>query len=189
MEQAQALPVFPPEALYGQNVAIHFLRKIYYRRITFWETIPWFQCVNLGAIPFQAQSNKLPAPLLALDREEWSQIRWLPLDYCQVRIYLPASQGKHNLLTIQVPIDDQIVLRNPDLSMTEIHIWENQVPNFEAMNISDQPMLGCRIMAGGYRFAGDDIEEMPGGLDIIKLIKADKLPCKHVWASGASTAE
>jgi len=189
MDQGTALPTFPPDALYGQNVAIHFLRKILYRKVTGWEYIPWFQCLNLGPIPLQAQSNRIAAPLLALVDEEWSQLRWFPMDYSQVRIYLPQSQGKHILLNIQVPVDDQILLRNPDLSMTEIHVWENNVPWFEAMNISDQAMLGCRLMAGGYRFAGDDIEKLPGGQKLITEIIAGTVACKHVWASGVSAAK
>lgn len=176
---------FKEDALVGQNVAIHYLGTIYYKKVTFVEAIPWFQFLNIGAIPAQTQSAATPAPNLAVFDDEWAQYRWYPLDYAQVRLFLPASQGKWTLRNIQVGIGPEIVQRNPDLSMTEIHVWEDVVPSFTALNIADYALNGCRLMAAGYRYIGTDIEKhIP---EILPGIKAGTTACKHVWASGAAS--
>lgn len=181
------LPNFPPDALVGQNVAIHYLGSIYYRRVTFVEQIPWFQFLDIGAIALQIQSNRTQGTLLSQYDSEWGQFRWFPLDYAQVRFYLPQSQGKWTMRNIQVALDNSIILRNPDLSMTEFHVWESNTPWFEALNISDYAMTGCRLMAAGHRFVSRDIAKIKDGATIVREIESGKEPCKHVWASGASS--
>jgi hypothetical protein len=185
MESEVTIQNFPPDGMIGQNVAIHYLGTIVFKRISFVEPIPWFQCLNIGAIALQTQSARTPAPLLEMHDGEWGQFRWYPLDYAQVRLFLPASQGKWTLRNIQVGLDPQITFRNPDLSMTEFHIWEDNAPNFEALNIADYALNACRIMAGGYRYIGIDIErKLP---DVLAGIKAGTIICKHIWASGAAS--
>lgn len=176
---------FEPEALYGQNVAIHYLNIVTYRRVYYVEPIPWFQFLDIGAIPLQTQTARTAGTLLEQNEDEWAQLRWYPLDHVQVRMFLPQSQGRWIMSNIQVPLDDQIVERNPDLSMTEFHVWEGNEPWFEAMNFTDYAATACRLMAGGYRYAGENLEiKSP---QTVSLIKRGEVACKHIWASGLST--
>lgn len=185
MDSEVTIQNFPPDAMVGQNVCIHYLGASFYKKVTFREFIPWFQALNIGGIALQTQSVRTPAPNLEMYDREWGQFRWYPLDYAQVRLFLPASQGKWTLRNIQVGLDPQITFRNPDLSMTEFHVWEDNAPSFEALNIADYALNACRIMAAGYRYIGIDIErKLPKLLDDIK---SGKEPCKHVWASGAAS--
>jgi hypothetical protein len=176
---------FDPIAKMGQNVAIHYLGNINYRRITFVESIPWFQFLDIGAIALQTGTARTNAPNLAQYDDEFAQFRWYPLEDVQVRMFLPQSQGKWTMRNIQVPLDKQVVERNPDLSMTEFFVWEDNTPWFEALNYGDYAQLGCRLVAGGFRYIGVDIKTaLPAVYSaIVKGIE----PCAHVWASGASS--
>ncbi len=176
---------FEAEAKMGQNVAIHYLGNIFYRRITFVESIPWFQFLDIGAIALQTGTVRTNATNLAQYDDEWAQFRWYPFDHVQVRMFLPQSQGKWTMRNIQVPLDDQITLRNPDLSMTEFHVWEDNTPWFEALNFADYAAVGCRLIAGGYRYIGTDIQaKLP---TVYNAIVKGVEPCTHIWASGASS--
>lgn len=176
---------FDPVAKIGQNVAIHYLGNIYYRRVTFLEPIPWFQFLDIGAIALQTGTARTNGANLAQYDDEWAQFRWYPLDDVQVRMFLPQSQGKWTMRNIQVPVDNQIVFRNPDLSMTEFHVWEDNTPWFEALNYGDYAATGCRLMAGGFRYVGVDIAaKLPSVMNAI--VKGTE-PCAHIWASGAAS--
>jgi hypothetical protein len=175
------LGLMEPVALVGQNVCIMMSASNEYRKVAWWEPIPPFQCLDIGAIAAQTQSNRIPATNLQLWDDEFGQFRWYPLDPVQVRLFLPQANGRYLLRNIQVPIDDNIVEKDPCLHLTEIFVWEDKNPWFEAMNFSDYAINTSRIMAMGFRFVTDPLPE-----DVIKAIKEGKEACTYIITSGSS---
>lgn len=180
---------FEHEAEIGHNVAIHYLGGVYYKRVTAVQPIPWFQFLDIGAIALQVSSGSTQALNLAQYDGEWAQFRWYPLDYVQVRMWLPQSQGMWTMRNFQGVLDNQIVYRDPCLHLTEFHIWQDNVPWFTALNFPDYAASGCRLMAGGFRYCGVDVAEYDkkNGTTILKDILSGKEKCKHIWASGVAS--
>lgn len=168
-----------PIALVGQNVAVHYLGNIYYKRVLYLEAIPPFQFLDIGAIAAQTVSARTSGTNLQLADDEFGQFRWFPIDNVQVRLWLPQAQGKFTLKNIQAMVDNMIVQRDPCLHLTEFYVWEDNNPWFEGVNFSDYALTACRLIGEGFRFVGVDCEK-----DRIDAIKAEKEPCAHVWASG-----
>lgn len=183
-----------PVAIQNDNVALHYLQTIEWRRITFYEPIPPFQFLNIGAIAAQMVSARTQATNLRMPDDEFAQIRWWPIDPAQVRAFLPTGVARHSLLNVQSVVDEQIVDRDPDLHLTELYIWEDNNPAFEAINISDYALAACRLVGMGYRFTTELLPEKvrlaikqaidgkgPGHeVDIIG-------PCTHIWCSGRAS--
>ena len=171
-----------PVAIINQNVCLLLSAKKEYRRVTWFEPIPPFQFLDIGAMPAQTQSARTSAVNLQMGNTEFGQFRWYPLDHAQVRLYLPQASGKHLLRNLQVPVDDNVVDRDPCLHLTELYVWENQNPWFEAMNGSDYPINACRLVAFGYRFITDALTQ-----DIVRRIEQGTEPCTYLTASGSSS--
>ena len=185
-----------PVALPNYNVAIHYTNTLEYRRVTYLEPIPPFQFLNIGALAANTASNRMPAPLLQMPNDEFLQFRWWPLDHVQVRLYVPASNGRWNVLAGQGVLDDNIVYNDPCLHLTEFFVWQSNSPAFEAINISAVGIPVCRLKGFGFRYTTRKLEAATK--DILKLVAEkgeDYRPMAelqvlsavtHVWCSGRS---
>jgi hypothetical protein len=170
-----------PVALIGHNVCVKYANNNYYVKVIWFEPIPPFQALNIGAVAAATTSTRTQAPNLQMWRNEFGQFRWYPLDNAQIRLYLPNADGRASLRNMQVPVDPTIVVRDPDLHFTECFIWEDRNPAFEAINYTAQALTQCRIIAMGYRYVTQSL-----GQDVISKIQAGApgAQCTYVVASG-----
>jgi hypothetical protein len=175
------LGLIEPIALIGHNVCVKYANDAYYRRVIWFEPISPFQCVNLGAIGAATTTARVQANTLQMWRNEFGQFRWYPIDNAQIRLFLPNADGRANLRTVQVPVDPSIVTKDPCGHLTEMFVWEDRNPAFEATNYTAIALTQCRIVAYGYRFI---TEELPK--DKIQQIVTGSLQCTYVVASGFS---
>ncbi|KKK78730.1 hypothetical protein LCGC14_2840610, partial [marine sediment metagenome] len=111
--------MFDPIALQDQNVCIHYLESKFYRNVDFFESLPPFQCVDVGAVPANQVSPKTPMPLLDMPDDEFALLRWYPIDNAQIRLFLPTGVAKFMMQNIQVPVDYKTMQRDPNLVSTE----------------------------------------------------------------------
>ncbi|MBD3320584.1 MAG: hypothetical protein GF350_05745 [Chitinivibrionales bacterium] len=117
---------------------------------------------------------------LALWDGEFGQYRWYGLDNVQTTLWLPRTNGRGSLKNMQVPYDIQIPSRDPDLHLTEIFVWEDKVPWFQAQNIMDYGLDNARYIAEGYRFVTTEITD-PATLE---GIKAGNIQCVYLTCYG-----
>jgi len=177
--------MFDPVALQNQNVCIHYVQNTYYRKVDFLEGIPPHQCIDLGALVALAVSGRTNIPNLEMPDNEFGLFRWYPIDDAQVRLYHPAGIAKWQLRNLQIPVDMNILFRDPNLVSTEIAIWENNRPAMEAVNGHAFGLGAVRIIAIGYRFHTLNLESgAHANPDLVAALKAGKEPCAHVWCSG-----
>ena len=180
--------MFDPVALQNQNVAIHYVQNTYYRKVDFLEGIPPFQCIDitagagLAAITVSGRTNVVN---LDMPDNEFGLFRWYPIDDAQIRLYHPAGISKWQLRNLQIPVDMNILFRDPNLVSTEIAIWENKRPAVEAVNAHAFALGAVRLIAIGYRFHTLDLESGASAKpELVKALKSGKEPCTHVWCSG-----
>ncbi len=108
-----------------------------------------------------------------------------PIDDAQIRLYHPAGIAKFQLRNLQVPVDENILFRDPNLVSTEIAVWQNNRPAAEAINGHAFALAAVRLIALGYRFHTLDLEEGKyADSELVKALKAGAQPCTHVWCSG-----
>lgn len=177
--------MFDPVALQNQNVCIHYVQNQYYRKVDFLEALPPFQCLNIGALAATAVSPRTNVANLEMPDNEFGLFRWYPIDDAQIRLFHPAGMAKWQLRNLQVPLDMQILVRDPNLVSTEIAVWENNRPAMEAINGHAFGLGAVRIIAIGYRFHTIDLERGPhADSKLVDAIKAGTQPCTHVWCSG-----
>jgi hypothetical protein len=175
------LGLVEPVALIGQNVCVLYASDKHYRKVIWFEPIPPFECVNIGAVAANTTSARTQVANLQFWRNEFGQIRWYPIDTAQIRLFLPNADGRMNLRNVQVPVDPTIVTRDPCGHLTEMFVWEDRNPAFEAINYTGVALAACRIIAYGFRFV---TESLPGAT--IDRIKAGQEACAYVVASGFS---
>jgi hypothetical protein len=132
---------------------------VVFGQVDFLERIPWFQAIDMGAIPVQAFAAKQNVTNLDLWDGEFGQWRWYPLDDAQVSVFVPAGVSKWQLKNLTVGIDRSIILRDPSLESTEIFTWQDQRPAMQALNFSNVALTACRIMATGYRFHYNNVTD------------------------------
>jgi hypothetical protein len=174
-----------PVALQNQNVCIHYVQNAYYRKVDFLESIPPFQCINLGALAATATTAKTNVTNLEMPDNEFGLFRWWPLDDAQILLYHPSGISKWQLRNLQVPIDMNIINRDPNLVSTEIAVWEDNRPAMQATNGHATALGAVRIVAIGYRFHTVDLES--GGYKnpaLVEQLKSGLQPCTHIWCSG-----
>jgi len=178
--------MFDPVALQGHNIAIHYQQSTHYRKVAFLEGIPPFQCVNLGALAALTPSGRINIVNLEMADNEFGLWRWYPIDDAQIRLYHPAGIAKYQLRNLQVPVDMNILFRDPNLVSTEIAIWEDNRPAAEAINGHAFALGAVRLIAIGYRFHTVNLEGNGKGADpeLVNAIKMGKTPCTDVWCSG-----
>lgn len=141
-----------PIVLLDYYVQIRTYKDRFFRQVDFYESIPPFQVLNIGALPTQTVSARTNALNLDLYDEEFGQWRWFPLDNIMARIFNPAGVAKHQLKTLQIGIERSIIYRDPTLVSTEFNTWEDERPAFEAMNFSDYALGASRIVVFGFRY-------------------------------------
>jgi hypothetical protein len=146
-----------PIALRDYYVKIITYQQEFFRKVTFYEILPPFQGVNVGALGAGVQSAKTQITNLDLWDNEFGQWRWYPLDNVQVRLFLPSGVGKWQLKNLQVPLDRSILYRDPTLVTTEFFSWEDQRPSVECLNFTDYALLASRIVFTGYRFHTENV--------------------------------
>ena len=173
------LGLIEPVALIGHNVCVKYANDNHYRKVIWFEPIPPFQLVNIGAILAGAVSARIQATNIQLWRNEFAQFRWYPLDEAQIRLFIPNADGRYNLRNLQIPVDPTIVTRDPCLHLTESYVWEDRNPAFEAVNYGGVALAQCRIEAFGFRFV---TEELPR--EKIDQVKTGQLQCTYIVASG-----
>ncbi len=173
------LGLMEPVALIGHNVCVKYANDNYFVKVVWFEPIPPFQAVDLGAIAANSVSARTQATRMQLWRNEFGQYRWFPIDNAQVRLFLPNADGRANLRNLQVPVDPSIVTRDPCLHLTECFVWEDRNPAFEGINYTGVALTQCRIIAMGYRFVTKPLEA-----DKVQQIAAGNLQCTYVVASG-----
>lgn len=177
--------MFDPIALQDRNVAIHYVQAVYYRKVDFLESIPPFQCINLGALAATNRSGRTNVVNLEMADEEFGLFRWYPIDDAQISLYHPAGVAKFQLRNLQVPVDMNILFRDPNLVSTEIAVWEDNRPAMEAVNGHAFALGAVRIIAMGYRFHTVSLESgKQADPELVKAIKAGREPCTDVWCSG-----
>lgn len=171
--------MFDPIALQNQNVCIHYLNTIHYRNVDFFEGLPPFQCIDLGALAAQTVSARTPIPNLDMPDDEFALIRWYPMDNAQIRLFLPTGVAKFQLQNVQVPVDYKTMQRDPNLVSTEFVVWEDNRPAIEAINGQDYALTAVRIIAMGYRF-----HSLALSAQAINAIEKGDERCVHIWATG-----
>ena len=182
--------MFDPVALQDHNVCIHYVQSRYWRRVDFFEAIPPFQCISLGAQPATGISARTNIPNLEMADNEFGLFRWYPLDDAQIRLYHPAGLAKYQLRNLQVPVDMNILFRDPNLVSTEIAVWEANRPAVEAINGHAFILGGVRLVALGYRFHTVNLESgLHADPELVKALKASKEPVTHVWCSGRAMGD
>ena len=175
------LGLMEPVVLPGQNVAVHYPgTAVLYGQVSFFENIPPFQCIDVGAIAAQTVSARTNVTNLEVATSEFGQYRWYVIDNVQVRLFLPAAVGKSVLRNIQVPYDKQIIDRDPCLHLTEFCVWQDQRPAMEMVNFMDYAVAASRVIAMGFRF---HVEEIKDG-ERIKLLREGREPITHIWCTG-----
>jgi hypothetical protein len=172
------LGLMNPIAQIGHNVRVLYDTFKYYK-VTFFEPIPPFQALDLGAIAANANTQVVPAGMLDLDPDEFAQYRWWPLDNAQIYLYVPSSNGRFNLKNQRVPVDMNIIRRDPDLHFTEFFQWQDKRANFQAFN-GAVALAQCRIIVMGFRFHGSTITDQ----STIDGIEAGTIPCVKIVAQG-----
>lgn len=168
-----------PVALVEQNVCVLYSNTRHYRKVKWMEQIPPFQFLNIGAVAANAVSPRTQALNLQAWDNEFLQIRWFPLDHAQIRLFLPNASGRSSLRNIQVPYDPNIVYRDPCLHLTEMYIWEDRNPAFEAINYGAYGLTQCRLIGMGYRFVTEALTK-----ETIEAIIKQMVPCTYLVASG-----
>ena len=183
--------MFDPIALQNQNVCIHYVHNEFYRRVDFLEGLPPFQVLNIGALAATSVSARTVVTNLEMPDNEFGLFRWWPIDDAQIRLHHPAGLAKWQLRNLQVAIDMQILMRDPNLVSTEIAVWENNRPSMEAINGHAVALGAVRIIAIGYRFHTINLEGNGAGAapELVKALKAGTQPCTHVWCSGRSIGD
>jgi hypothetical protein len=171
--------MFEPSVLQDQNVCIHYLQERHYRQVAFLESIPPFQCIDLGALAAGTRSPKTNIVNLEMATNEFALFRWYCLDNVQIYLFLPSGVAKFELRNIQVPYDYKTLQRDPNLVSTELCVWENNRPAIEAVNGMDYALHAVRIIAMGYRFYTVALKK-----EVIDAIQGGREPCTHVWCSG-----
>ena len=181
--------MFDPVALQNQNVCIHYVQSIYYRKVDFLEGIPPFQCVDLTAglgLAAVTVTGRVNIVNLEMADNEFGLWRWYPIDDAQIRLHHPSGISKNQLRNLQVPFDMNILFRDPNLVSTEIAVWENKRPAAEAVNGHAFALGAVRLIALGYRFHTVDLEGKGKDADpgLVEAIKKGNAPVTHVWCSG-----
>jgi hypothetical protein len=198
-----------PVALQYQNVAIHYVQNIWYKRVDFLEAIPEFQCANLGAVLAGNQSGRTNIANLEMADNEFGIWRWYPIDDVQMLLFHPAGISKYQLRNVQVPVDAAILINDPNLVSTEIAVWEDNRPSMIAVNGNVFPVLASRIRAIGYRFHTIDPEpitpqekqvvqqiraespntKLKDGDLLVQALKEGRLPVTRIWCSGRAMGD
>jgi hypothetical protein len=203
-----------PIALQDHNVCIHYNKSIYYRKVDFLESIPPFQCVDLTAglgLAAFAPTGRVNIVNLEMADNEFGLFRWYPVDNAQIRLFHPSGIAKFQLRNLQVPVDMNILVRDPNLVSTEIAVWQNNRPSAEAVNGNAVALGAVRLEALGYRFhtmSMGDVEKNIGltsdeknvtgrmrsenpqwsskkDYEMLEIaLKEGRLPVTHVWCSG-----
>ncbi|KKK42962.1 hypothetical protein LCGC14_3169190, partial [marine sediment metagenome] len=78
-----------PVALINHNVCILYGSIKHFRKVQYFEPIPPFQCLDIGAIALQTTAARAAAPNLDMFDNEFGQYRWYPIDNAQIRLWLP----------------------------------------------------------------------------------------------------
>jgi len=168
-----------PVALIGQNVCIFYGSVKNWRRVTYLEAIPPFQALDIGAVAAQTVSTKTQCTRLEMQKNEFGQFRWFPMDNAEFKFWLPHVDGRFTLKNLQVPVDMNITDIDPCLHLTEFFVWEDHSPWFDATNFMDYPMTQTRIKAMGFRYVTSALEK-----ETVIKIEAGAEPCTYVVASG-----
>ncbi len=171
--------MFDPLALMNQYVCIYYLQELHFRKVDFLESIPPFQCIDLGALAAATISARTAIPNLELEDDEFGLFRWYCIDNAQIRFFHPRGVAKFELRNIQIPVDYKTQERDPNLVSTEFAVWEDRRPAIEAINGMDYALAAVRMIAMGYRF-----HTVQASNEIIAKIKDGSQPCTAVWASG-----
>ena len=194
-----------PVALQNHLVAIHFVKETIYRRVVFYEAITPTQVINLGALGAGATSARTNVPNLDVYDNEFGQFRWYCLDNAQIRVFTPRGVAKGDLKTIQAVIPPNIGAINPDLSLTELYVWQDNRPSIEAVNGGGVALAAVRMVAMGFRYRTEELgnpvtyeeaklvsmmkqEQAYQGktpAEIIVIgIQQSRISCTHIWCSG-----
>ncbi len=173
------LGLVEPVALTNENVCVVYGTDYYYRKIAWFESLPPFQFLNIGAIAAQTNAGKISAVNLQFQKEEFAQIRWYPLDNAQVRLWLPEADGKYRTRQMMAYVDQNTIVRDPCLHLTEFYIWSEFNPWFEALNGMDYALTQCRLIGMGFRFKLAGIDGA-----VVEGIKKGNIPCTYVFATG-----
>jgi hypothetical protein len=182
--------MFDPVALQNQNVCIHYVENVYYRKVDFLESIPPFQCLNIGPLAATSVSPRTNVVNLEMADNEFGLFRWYSIDDVQIRLFHPVGMAKWQLRNLQAVVDMQILIRDPNLVSTEIAVWQNNRPAMEAINGHAFVLGAVRIIAIGYRFHTVDLEKGPkANGKLVDDLKAGIQPCTHVWCSGRGTGD
>jgi hypothetical protein len=168
-----------PVALIGHNVKIMYANTQSYRKVIYFEPIMPFQFLNIGAVAAASTSARVQGTNLQMWKNEFGQFRWYTIDNAQIRWYLPNVDGRGNLRNLTVPMDPTIIARDPDLHLTEMFVWEDRNPSFEAINYTAQALTQCRLIAQGYRFVTGPVSATE-----VTKIQNGQLQCTNIVASG-----
>lgn len=194
-----------PIALQNHLVAIHFVKDVIYRRVVFFESITPTQVIDLGALLAGITSPRTNVTNLDCYDQEFGQFRWYCLDNAQIRVFTPRGIAKGDLKTLQAVIPPNIGAINPDLSLTELYVWQDNRPAIEAINGGGVALAAVRMVAMGFRYRTEELgnpvtyeeakvvaqlkqeqnfaSKQPGELITI-AIQQNRISCTHVWASG-----
>ncbi len=148
----KAARMMEPIAQVDWYVKIETYKNSHFRKVTYRESIPPFQPLDIGAIAAQTVSAITNMGNLDLDDDEFGQWRWFPLDNVMARINNPAGVSKFQLKFLQVGVEKSIIYRDPTLLSTEFYTWEDERPAFDGMNFSDYALNACRFIVFGYRY-------------------------------------
>lgn len=169
--------------------------KGFFRKVTFYEPIPPWQPIDLGAIAAQTAGPKTNVVNLDLWDEEFGQWRWFPLQgRVQIALFLPAGVSKWQLKNLTVALDKSIIYRDPLLVSTEFCTWEDQHAAMQATNFSDYALLACPIIVMGYRFHTQPVDQatldklqgvtLPSGVRVPPSLPYTPIQCAGMGGAG-----
>ena len=150
----------------------------HYRKIAWFESLPPFQFLNLGAIAAQTTTLAITAANLQFQTDEFAQIRWFPIDNAQIRLWLPDADGKYRTRSMMAYVDMNTIVRDPCLHLTEFSIWEDHNPWFMGINGMDYALTQCRLIGMGYRYKTTPLDAAS-----VESIRKGA-PCTYVFATG-----
>ena len=172
------LGLIEPIAMIDDNVALYKGNSWNYYKVSLYEAIPWFQFLNLGAVAANTVGGLVNAGNLDMFDEEFGQFRWFPIDNAQVLRRHP-NITTNTLRNLQVPIDMNIVDRDPCLHLTEFFVFEDERPQFQAINGANIALAQCRLVGGGFRFGINRMDK-----DQIAKLRRDREPVTPIVCQG-----
>jgi hypothetical protein len=148
----------------GENLNILSQGQWGFWRVAFLESMP--PCRQLtfdfGAVAANASIAKAVPTILRLDDRHLIQIRFAPLDDCEVVLWETAGQAKFAIKTVQARVSLTTRGIDPYYATTEFYVLgKERDPNVEIFNRTAYAMTQTRVKFWGYRYLLEPLQKQP----------------------------